>query len=485
MSRITVFEGDKKKGSTSNAFNDIVSEELMREYTLSFSILNADVIAPLINEKSVFLRGGQKFDITGIDSNMINSNITQVTAEHISYRLNDYAIAAGYAFVGTLREIANDILSVAENINTGKRASAEFQINECVDDENTYSFRLKNTADATARDAIITLQTLGVEIVFDNKAINIVNRRGKENGATFTYQNNLNGVRRTWQKGNGWTYEIDAVLIDGEYAIGDDIIIINPDNGESFKSRIITEIRCADDPRQDKIVAGVFALDSASQAAETHQIAFEAKTTADNSLQENEKYSNVYINHGEGVVAENKAGTLRVIMNGDDCFAVQRKHPDGEWVTVASSEEWGVVTSRLTTPEAKDKMYATIGLIDEATQTYGLILKYFNGENWIEGFEVDVSQREGQAVVLRGPNGIGFQSTRGTAPIRVYDEHGKEIGLGGTIDIGYNEYDVTNGIITGRKVGKNVTTSFLIDTVDQGRLLLYFSDGVLTVARQD
>lgn len=360
MSKITVYEGTRRRGSTSNAFNDIVTEELMREYTLSFSVLNTDSIVSVISETCILERGGQKFDITGIDQSQINGNITQVSAEHISYRLGNYSLAAGYAFVGTLREIAEDILSLGENIESGKKASSEFSIGNCPESE-THSFRLKNTSDATVRDALITLQTLGVEIVFDNFTVNIVPRRGADRGLVIKYSTNLNEIHRTWQRGNGWTYEVRAVLLDAQAQLGDDITIINPLNGEKTQTRIIAVTECADDPQQNSIVTGVFKLDSATQAAETAQVANEAKAKADSSLQESEKYSNVYINHTDGVVAENRNGTLRVVMNGDDCFAVQVKQSDGTWETVASTEKWGVLTPRLTTPESKNLCYATIG----------------------------------------------------------------------------------------------------------------------------
>lgn len=360
MSKITVYEGARRRGSTSNAFNDIVTEELMREYTLSFSVLNTDSIVSVISETCILERGGQKFDITGIDQSQINGNITQVSAEHISYRLGNYSLAAGYAFVGTLREIAEDILSLGENIESGKKASSEFSIGNCPESE-THSFRLKNTSDATVRDALITLQTLGVEIEFDNFTVNIVPRRGTDRGLVIEYSTNLNEIHRTWQRGNGWTYEVRTVLLDAQAQLGDDITIINPLNGEKTQTRIIAVTDCADDPQQNSIVTGVFKLDSATQAAETAQVASEAKAKADNSLQESEKYSNVYINHTNGVVAENRSGTLRVVMNGDDCFAVQVKQSNGTWKTVASTEKWGVLTPRLTTPESKNSCFATVG----------------------------------------------------------------------------------------------------------------------------
>ena len=40
MGKITVYENGRRKGSTSQAFNVSTKKELMREYTLEFSILN-------------------------------------------------------------------------------------------------------------------------------------------------------------------------------------------------------------------------------------------------------------------------------------------------------------------------------------------------------------------------------------------------------------------------------------------------------------
>ena len=103
-------------GSTSEAFNIAKNEELMREYTLSFSILNTDSIFDYINENAVFEYGGQKFDVSGVDGDSGANNITQVTAEHISYRLSDYTFINGYSFVGTAAQIAADILNEAKKM---------------------------------------------------------------------------------------------------------------------------------------------------------------------------------------------------------------------------------------------------------------------------------------------------------------------------------------------------------------------------------
>ena len=68
--QIKVYSGDLKAlGSTSKAFNVKKTEELMREYTLDFSVANSDSIFQYLTEDTVFEYGGQKFDISGIDGN--------------------------------------------------------------------------------------------------------------------------------------------------------------------------------------------------------------------------------------------------------------------------------------------------------------------------------------------------------------------------------------------------------------------------------
>ncbi len=351
-------------GSTSEAFNIAKTEELMREYTLSFSILNTDSIFDYINENAVFEYGGQKFDISGVDGDSGANNITQVTAEHISYRLSDYTLINGYSFVGTAAQIAADILNEAKTVD-GVPASSAFTLGTVAETE-MLNFSLSGQTDVTAREALIAMEELGVEIEFDNFTVNVPLRRGSDNGLTFEYGKNLTGVRRTWQRGNGWSYDINIVDIQkaqgytGEsYGVGDDITVIDKYAKLTLKQRIITYKEC-DDPTQNSITVGVFVRDNASLSVETDRIANIANQTANNSVQQGEKYSNVSITHTDGFKATSKDDTLRVVMNGDDCFAVQAKK-NGKWVTVTSTEIWGLLAPRLTTQDAKDEYYATVG----------------------------------------------------------------------------------------------------------------------------
>lgn len=363
--KIKVYDNDLKAlGSTSRAFNIAKTEELMREYTLSFSVLNTDSIFDYINENAIFEYGGQKFDVAGIDGDSGANNITQVTAEHISYRLSDYTVVNGYSFVGTAAQIAADILNEAKTVD-GVPASSAFTLGTVATTE-TLNFSLSGKTDVTAREALIAMEELGVEIEFDNFTVNIPVRRGSDKGIVFEYGKNLTGVRRTWQRDNGWSYDINIVDMQKTvgytgktYGIGDDITVIDKYAKLTLKQRIIAYKEC-DDPTQNSITVGVFIRDNASLSVETDRIANTANQTANNSVQQGEKYSNVSITHSDGFKAVSKDDTLRVMMNGDDCFVVQVKK-NNQWVTVTSTELWGILTPRLTTQDAKDEYYATVG----------------------------------------------------------------------------------------------------------------------------
>ena len=363
--KIKVYDNDLKAlGSTSRAFNIAKTEELMREYTLSFSVLNTDSIFDYINENAIFEYGGQKFDVAGIDGDSGANNITQVTAEHISYRLSDYTVVNGYSFVGTAAQIAADILNEAKTVD-GIPASSAFTLGT-VATTGTLNFSLSGKTDVTAREALIAMEELGVEIEFDNFTVNIPKRRGSDKGIVFEYGKNLTGVRRTWQRDNGWSYDINIVDMQKTvgytgktYGIGDDITVIDKYAKLTLKQRIIAYKEC-DDPTQNSVTVGVFIRDNASLSVETDRIANAANQTANNSVQQGEKYSNVSITHSDGFKAVSKEDTLRVMMNGDDCFVVQVKK-NNQWVTVTSTELWGILTPRLTTQDAKDEYYATVG----------------------------------------------------------------------------------------------------------------------------
>ena len=453
--QIKVYSGDMRAlGSTSKAFNVTKTEELMREYTLDFSVTNNDSIFQYLTEDTVFEFGGQKFDISGIDGNSGSTNITQITAEHISYRLADYTLPNGYSFVGTVRQIAEDILKEAKTVDEIP-ASSVFSIGATAD-LGTLNFSMSGANNVTAREALIAMSDLGVEIEFDNFTVNLPQSRGTDKGVVFKYSQNLNGVHRTWQRGNGWSYEISIVDLqkapgyEGEtYGIGDYITVEDRLMNLTLKKRIISYKEC-DDPTQNSVTVGVFVRDNASLSIETDRIANVANTTAQNSVQQGVRYSNISITHTDGFKAISKDGTLRVMMNGDDCFAVQVKQSNGTWKTVTSSEDWGVLTSRLTTQETKDKFYATIGEL--SPKEYGLrLVRIINGS---EEVLIDIGQFGNTANPIIRPNGPLIIETSSNNAISVQNKEGKILqnlsteGYSGSIVINKDLIGVDHGIIT-------------------------------------
>ena len=366
MEKISIY--DKKErlvGVINRAFNVEKTEELMREYTLSFSVTNQDHTFKYINEESIFGFGGQLFDVAGIDGDSGDNNITQITAEHISYRLSDYTLPNGYSFVGTVAEIAQDILNQAKTVK-GVPASSAFSIGYTVD-LGTVSFGMAGQTNVTAREALIAMSALGVEINFDNFVVNVPQRIGSDSVLTFEYGVNLKGVHRTWQRGNGWSYEIKIADIAKagrsgyEIHLGDSVVVKDTITGTEIQNRVISYVEC-DDPSKNTITVGVFVRDNASMTVRTDKI-------ANNSVQQATKYNNVSIDHENGFMSVNRAGTIRAIMNGEDCFAVQVLK-NGVWETVNSMEEFGLLINRLTSQDAKDSFYIKVG--DVYSQVYGL-----------------------------------------------------------------------------------------------------------------
>ena len=286
----------------------------------------------------------------------------------------------------------------------------------------TLNFSMSGATNVTAREALIAMSDLGVEIEFDNFAVNLPQSRGSDKGVVFRYSQNLNGVHRTWQRGNGWSYEISIVDLqkipgyEGEtYGIGDYITVEDTLMNLTLKKRIISYKEC-DDPTQNSVTVGVFVRDNASLSIETDRIANTANTTANtanatanaanataqNSVQQGERYSNVSITHTDGFKAVSKDGTLRVMMNGDDCFIVQGLQ-NGKWVTLNQLEAFGLLIDRLTSIAAKDSFYIQVGEV--GTNKYGL--KFFFDKK--EGFTISTNS-EG-SVLLSAANGMLFNSS--------------------------------------------------------------------------
>ena len=250
---------------TSQAFAETIKKELMKEYTFSFSVVNNSSARKYLLPNNIVEVDGQKFDIVTIKQSSGTTNKTDILANHVGYRLNNYILPIGYSFVGTSAEILADLLDTA--IDTGgNKASTEFTVGTCAD-VGVRSFALGNEQEATARAAVLALTQIGVEVEFNSFAIDLPEMCGSGNTKTFEFGVDLCDFERSWDNGNGWTYNVKVANLqrvpghEGDiFTVGDTCTIKDKFIGDEITKRIIRYQKCGD-PTQDGITLGLFAKD--------------------------------------------------------------------------------------------------------------------------------------------------------------------------------------------------------------------------------
>ncbi len=303
----------------------------MRCYTLSFDIANTDAARKYIVPGATFICDGQGYDIQGFKKQSgANGNTTSVSANHVGLRLLNYSLAAGYSFVGTVAQIAADILDKSVN-TSGVKASTEFEIGT-TPDLGTISFSLNNTDAVTARYAIMALKDAGAEMDWDNFTINFAEEIGGGQTQTFEFGVNMSNVDITYDKSNGTTYEINIADLqiknpaDRPFGIGWYAHCTDSTTGEEFTKRIITYTRCLDNPTLNCLTLGVFVRDAGTEAAMQ-------SIKMDSTVQQGTEYNNVSVDHMHGFMSVSADGLSRKFDNGTDGYIIQQKVNDN-WVTV-------------------------------------------------------------------------------------------------------------------------------------------------------
>jgi len=465
---ITVLNNGQRMATTDRAFDDIETKELMREWTLEFSVTNRDNARQyVIDPDAQFEIDGQIFDTKSYKQSSGTDNTTSVTAWHVLTRMNNYMIPAGYAFVGTIAALIQDIL-------TQSGASAEFTVGTCAAVSGSYS--PGNTQPINAYSAIMGLTALGVEPSYDNFTINAPVRWGADTGKVFKFGRDLCSLERTYDKTTtpaAYSYGIDIAdlqRISGasvEFVEGDTVEIQDSLIGDAIiGQRIISYKKSRSDPTQDKVTIGNFISDL-SDSLTTMQVDISATTAvSSNSVQQGDKYSNVSIDHTNGFMAVNAAGTVGVKMNADNCFAVY-SISGGVWTLMSELDINGLQAGTIRAPGSS--VYGVIG--HDATYGDGLILHdpdkglvstfypggYIvnpNGDvcssNFITSDSVIVGNRS-QTIRLQISNLLGdAQLICGSSWLTV-DSSGLRCSNGYTTNIvaGSNTYHFVQGICTG------------------------------------
>lgn len=489
----------QRVGETSKAFNCVVTKELMREHNLQFAITNNNPFYKLLRKSSAFECDGQLFDIVDIDTDSGDGNITLIKADHVSYQLSDYMVPDNYSFVGTLPQIVADILEQGVNINDEK-AIEKFSVGECYDGLGSVTYAMLDQKNITVRAALLGLTYLGVEVDFDNFTINCPQRIGKVKGATFDFTTNLKKFRRRWERDNDWTYDVE-IADRGDISLGDDVTVHDSFIGDDTEKRIISYSRCIDDPTKNSITLGVFILDSASASVETGLELAGLNSQVDSSVQQGKQYNNVAITHELGFVSTRADDKVRVVANGTDCFAVQKKVGQN-WVTVTQVDENGLAAAVLTTLGASNIFYATVGMNKSGNPGFFL---YQNSENgWVRFMDLwrsaegdSVIESQSGDMVLVAPYGskprltvrslsgdvdpFGADGTINLGNIKLTMSTGlmekvEGVNASGRISIGNTFFDVSNGNVTTIHNGNNFTGA--LSFPDGTRMT--FENGVLT-----
>jgi len=368
--KLYFYKDGQKVGVSSRAFDVIESKELMRGWTLQFTLDNKNPMRKYVAPSAMFEIDGQLFDISSFHQNSGVSNTTEVTAEHVSYRLNKYIIPPMYSFLGTPAQILADMLDKAVDGN-GKKASSEFSVGNCAN-IGTKAFALGNEQEVSLRSATLGLQAIGVEVSYDNFKIHLPQRIGTETGRTFKFGVDLVSIDRNWTVDDGFTYEISVAALNRlpgaqpweTFSLGDNIQVQDDIIGDIISRRIVCYTKCHDDPSKDSITLGVFVRDSATNA-------IEMQAEINTKLTEGESYNNVRINRSEGFVSETNDGNKKVTMSGTDGFVCWVKQ-NGVYKPVASLSDEGLAANKIASYGA-NLIYGVIG--GEVGDTIGFLLK--------------------------------------------------------------------------------------------------------------
>lgn len=423
---VSVYNNGNRMAKTNRAFQAIITLDLMRDYLLDFNVSNLDCLRPYMIQSaspvtmpngSIWYRPvtqfeaeGQMFDATKITMQSGTSNVTTVSAQHVSYRTNNYTLPVGYSFVGTAQQIIQDML-------TQSGGSAEFSIGTCAN-VGTKSISLGNTQPITLRAALWSLTAIGVEVSYDNFKISAPTRWGADKGKVFEFGKDLYSITRDWNCAENpptMSYTIGIVplwRIAGSSALqfgtGDTVQVKDKFLGDSITGqRICTYKKCFEDPTKDTVIIGVFVPDAADTVV-AQQMAI------NNSVQMGQTFNNNTVTRQNGFVsiAPDTSGnpSIRVEQSGTGGFMIQHSTDSGNtWNTIFVVD--------------KDDGHITINSADNSKRVImgsgnGFVIEQSadSGSTWNGIFTVDpsdghitiMSEDQLSKVEMGSSNGFGY-----------------------------------------------------------------------------
>jgi hypothetical protein len=455
---ITVLNNGQRMATTDRAFNTVVTKELMRDWALSFNVTNRDNARQYaIDPNAQFIVEGQIYDTEKYKQSSGTDNATEVSASHVLARMNNYMIPAGYAFVGTIAALIQDIL-------TQSGASAEFTVGTCASVSGSYS--PGNTQPINAYSAIMGLTALGVEPSYDNFTINAPVRWGAVTGKVFKFGRDLCSLERTFDKTTTPTtqsYGIDIANLQrlpggsaDAFVTGDTVGIQDALIGDSIiGQRIISYEKCLDDPTQDKVTIGNFISDL-SDSLTTMQVDIST------SVQQGDQYSNVSIDHTNGFMAVLDTLLGKFQANGAE-IGMYSGDGNGNWTLSGGLDYLGRLLANILSMPGYPNFQVIVGKGPNSGDGLGLFI-----------VDTNISATPFLKFWLDSGGNTVIQKTRGDLIFE--DENGVGIGTNGTSSP-TAEFTVKEGLITGWSYPATWSGTVPINS---GANTLHFTLGLLT-----
>lgn len=302
-----------------NVVSPIVSEEINREFTFSFTTVIDNDKSNYVNYQHKAEAEDNYFNIVYTeDERTLDGIYVKASCEHVSYELISATLTAGFTATGPFSAVATTLLS-----GTG------FTLGTV---EITASQTISVNESTNKRYVLIQLAALySGELKFEKYVISLLTRRGADRGAQFRYRKNLVGVKRivdNRKKVGGLpttSYEVSAAELEFEqgyiadgvssiehYELGDTVKTIDEDLSLDTPLRIVSESHDVNQRMQGQVKISNF-VDDLADTLTTIQTTSVSKDTV---------YNGCSIGPENGFVAERSDGIAKTSMNATDGISI-------------------------------------------------------------------------------------------------------------------------------------------------------------------
>lgn len=302
-----------------NVVSPLVSEEINREFTFSFSTVIDNSKSDYVNYQNKVEAEENYFNIVYTEEERTKDGLfINAQCEHVSYGLISASLTAGFTATGPFSAVATTLLSgTGFTLGTVQiTASQTISVNESTN----------------KRQVLMQLASLyGGELGFSKYVISLYTQRGANQGVQFRYRKNLVGVKRiidNRKKVGGLpttSYQVSAAELEFEqgfiaggvsalehYELGDTVQTIDDDLSLDASLRIVKESHDPEQRMQGTVEISNF-IEDLSDTLTTIQ------TT---SVSKDNVYNGCSIGPENGFVAERSDGIAKTEMNATEGITI-------------------------------------------------------------------------------------------------------------------------------------------------------------------